>query len=132
MHKKLLTISFTLAALSVVLGAFAAHGLKKIVSDSAVAIFETGVKYQFYHALGIALAAILYKEYTHKIILNAAYFFLAGIIFFSGSLYILTYKEAMSLPGLSFVGPITPLGGFCFIIGWVLLATGIHKKSTNQ
>lgn len=131
MHKKLLTIALILAALSVVLGAFAAHGLKKIVSDSAVSIFETGVKYQFYHALGIALAAMLYKEFTHKIIISAAYFFLAGIIFFSGSLYILTYKEAMSIPGLSFVGPITPLGGFCFIVGWILLAVGIHKKNAN-
>lgn len=127
MHKGYLKTAALLGALSVILGAFAAHGLKKIVDEHTVAVFETGVRYQFYHVFALALVAILYKEYSNKMLVTAGQLFILGTLFFSGSLYLLTFKAAANLDGLNWVGPITPIGGVCFIGGWVCLALGVKK-----
>ena len=127
MHKSYLRIAALLGALSVLLGAFAAHGLKRWVDQTSVSVFETGVRYQFYHVFALALAAILYKEYRNKWMEWSGAFFIIGIIFFSGSLYLLTYKAMAAIDGLRWVGPVTPLGGMFFIIGWICLAVGIKK-----
>lgn len=127
MHKGFIKTAAWLGALAVALGAFGAHKLKELVSEQAVATFETGVKYQFFHVLALLFAGILFSSYPNKYILNAGRFFIAGILLFSGSLYVLTVKTGLVLSGLSWVGPITPLGGLCFIIGWVLLALGVKK-----
>jgi uncharacterized membrane protein YgdD (TMEM256/DUF423 family) len=114
MIKLFLTIAPLLAGLSVALGAFASHGLKDQLTDRALEIFETGTRYQMYHALALFIVAILLSQ-TESVQpwLNASgYAFIAGIILFSGSLY------ALSLSSIKILGAITPIGGIAFIIGW--------------
>ena len=117
-----------LAALSVILGAFGAHALKQFFSEKGLSIFETGVRYQIYHAFALIITGILYKEYGHKFLIYAGRLFVAGIVIFSGSLYILAYTISMGQDGLMWIGAITPLGGVCFITGWIFLAIGVTKK----
>lgn len=102
--------------LAVALGAFAAHGLKARLEPDLLAVFETGVRYQAYHALGLFAAAWLGREYPGRLAPAAAWCFLAGILLFSGSLY------ALSLTGFRKLGMVTPLGGLLFLAGWALLA----------
>lgn len=130
MHKKFLVTAFLLGALSVVLGAFGAHSLKKIegISPDTIASFETGVRYQFYHTLALLAAAILYKEFPGRLLQWAGYFFIAGIVLFSGSLYILTLFKATQLVGMSGIGIITPFGGLFFIAAWILMVAAVVKK----
>ncbi len=128
MHKGFLKTATLLAALSVALGAFGAHSLKQHVSDYAVSIFETGVRYQFYHVFALLAAGILYKEFPNKFIKWAGKLFIIGIIFFCTSLYLLTFIKAAVLPGYDWVGAITPVGGVCFILGWLCLFLGIKRK----
>jgi uncharacterized membrane protein YgdD (TMEM256/DUF423 family) len=132
MHKSFLKTAAILGALSVALGAFAAHALKEKISDYAVNIFETGVRYQFYHVFALLAAGILYKEFHNKFIRWSGLLFLAGIILFSGSLYLLTYIKGAVMPGYSWVGAITPIGGLAFILGWIFLYIGCFKKSMSQ
>jgi uncharacterized membrane protein YgdD (TMEM256/DUF423 family) len=109
MNRTWLGIAAINGALAVIAGAFAAHGLQEHVSLEALSVFETGARYHMYHALAIALAALVPAR-------GAAAAFLAGIVLFSGSLYVL------ALTGLHLMVWITPVGGLCFIVGWVLLA----------
>lgn len=129
MHKAFLQIGTVLGALSVALGAFGAHALKRMVSESAVNIFETGVRYQFYHVFALVITAILYREFSNKWMLWSGNLFIAGIILFSGSLYILTYLKAAVRPGFDWVGAITPVGGLAFIAGWICMLVAILKQS---
>lgn len=132
MHKGFLKTSFVLGTLSVALGAFAAHGLKKIMAAAELATFETGVRYQFYHVFALLITAILYKEYPFKTTLIAGRFFMAGILLFSGSLYLLTLTQATSLEGYKWLGVVTPVGGVCFICGWLLLFVAVSKRNTSR
>ena len=127
MHKGFIQLATFLGGLSVALGAFAAHKLKELVNEQVVGIFETGVRYQFYHVFALALAGVLYKEFSQTWIKYAGYFFIAGIICFSGSLYFLTAKTIIALDGFRWVYIITPIGGLFFITGWVCLGLGITK-----
>jgi len=108
---------FAFAALSgfvaVALGAFGAHGLKPRLSPSMMSAFETAVQYQFYHTLAILGLALLMERLGEKpLLLTAGYFFMGGIVLFSGSLYLL------ALGGPRWLGPITPLGGVTFLLAW--------------
>jgi uncharacterized membrane protein YgdD (TMEM256/DUF423 family) len=123
MHKKFLLTATILGAVSVALGAFGAHALKETLSEQSLNTYEVAVRYQFYHVFALALTAVLYGSYPNKRIINAGRLFIAGIILFSGSLYLL-----VSLPDLRWLGAITPLGGACFIGGWLLLAAGLGKR----
>ncbi len=122
MVKGFLAIAALLAGLSVALGAFASHGLKDKLTERALEIFETATRYQMYHALALALVAVLIMQsesigMTTQPWLNAAgYAFIAGIIVFSGSLY------ALSFSGIKVLGAITPIGGVAFMVGWGCLA----------
>lgn len=95
------------------MGAFGAHKLKSLVAETVVNTYETGIKYQFYHVIALLLTGILYKEFNNKFIKVAGVFFIVGMIFFSGSLYLLTYKETLVLPGLNELSNYT--------IGWFML-----------
>ena len=117
-----------IAALSIMMGAFGAHLLKDILSEKALALYETGIKYQLYHAFALIIAGILYQLSPDKKIKTASTLFLLGILFFSGSLNFLSYKINNNIEGLKWVGPITPLGGLCFIAGWIFLAIGYKRK----
>lgn len=119
--KIVLLLSGVLAGLSVVLGAFAAHGLKSRLADNLLNAFQTGVTYQMYHALALILVVILARLMPHTLWNWSAGLFLAGILCFSGSLY------ALALTGIKWFGPITPLGGLFFIMGWVVFVAAILK-----
>lgn len=114
----ILTGSFFMLS-GVILGAFGAHGLSKVLSEYHLAIFKTGVLYQFIHALGI-LVVMLYAQIfpLSKQSWLSALFFSIGIVFFSGSLYALA-MQAYLMIDLKFLGPITPIGGLFFILGWL-------------
>lgn len=130
MNKKFLIIAALLGALSVALGAFASHQLKAVVSADILQIFETAVKYQMYHALALLATGILLQQFPVKQLHWAASLFIAGIILFSGSLYLLCYIKHQQIPA-TWVGAITPFGGLCFIAGWILLAVGAGRKTTT-
>ena len=129
MQKIFLKTAAVLGALSVILGAFGAHALKQLISDKNLQTFETGVRYQFYHVIALFITGILYKDFTNNYLQWAGRLFCLGILLFSGSLYLLSFIELTDMTGLKWVGAITPLGGVCFIIAWLLLALGISKEN---
>lgn len=109
--------------LAVALGAFAAHGLKARLAPDMLAVFETGVRYQAYHALALFAAAWAGREWpVSRLPPAAAACFLVGILLFSGSLYLL------SLTGLRKLGMVTPIGGLFFLAGWALLAAAPSRS----
>jgi uncharacterized membrane protein YgdD (TMEM256/DUF423 family) len=125
MHKGFLRTAAILALLAVTLGAFGAHGLKQIVPPEAITTFETGVRYQFYHALALLAAGMLFERFPLRSIRYAGICFITGIVLFSGSLYALTLLQATSTVGLRGIGAITPFGGLFFIAGWLCLFLGV-------
>ena len=129
MQKGFLKLGALLGAISVVLGAFGAHTLKQFISEKSLLTFETGVRYQFYHAIALLFTGILYKEFSNKSLLWAGRMFCLGILLFSGSLYFLAIVNLTENAGLKGIGAITPLGGACFIAGWILLFIGVSKKN---
>lgn len=108
--------------LSVVFGAFGAHALKKSLSPELLAIFETGVRYQMYHALALLAAAWAVVIFDTKMIFRAGACFTAGIIIFSGSLYLLVFT------GIKMFGAVTPIGGLLLMMGWFFMILGAAKK----
>ncbi len=110
-----------MALLAVALGAFAAHGLKSRLSPEMLNIFEVGVRYQMYHALGLIAVAWALSRWPESNLNAAGWAFIVGIIIFSGSLYIL------SLTGMRWLGAITPIGGLAFLIGWAILVWSIGR-----
>jgi uncharacterized membrane protein YgdD (TMEM256/DUF423 family) len=118
----------TLSALTgVAFGAFGAHGLKTIISPEMLVVYQTGVTYQMWHALGLILIALLQQQSpTAKLLTSAAYLMFAGIVLFSGSLYALAILDIKAL------GMITPFGGVCFLIAWLLIAVYAVKKKTHS
>jgi len=103
------------AFLAVAAGAFAAHGLKNILSAEYISTFKTAADYQMMHGIGLILIGILNKQNTNRCNIAAAIFMFVGIILFSGSLY------ALTLTGVRWLGIITPFGGLCFLIAWLTL-----------
>lgn len=128
MHKGYLRTAALLGALAVALGAFGAHRLKQLVPAETVSTFETGVRYQFYHVFALLAVAILFSTFSQRWLKYAANCFLAGIILFSGSLYLLTVLKATDTVGLSGIGAITPIGGVFFIAGWLCLFRAFAVK----
>ena len=122
MSKFLISSGALSAALSVMLGAFAAHALKSRMPPETLAVFQTGVQYQFYHSLGLILIGIIVRLTDASVLLTiAGWLMLSGIILFSGSLYLFSFTGIRSL------GLITPVGGTAFIMAWLLLAVGILR-----
>ena len=128
MYKPFLIAAAIIAALAVALGAFGAHALKEKVTESALAVFETGIKYQFYHVFALLAAGILFQNFPNDYMLWSGRLFIAGIILFSGSLYALTFILSSGAENLKWIGAITPFGGLCFIAGWVMMLVGFLKK----
>lgn len=128
MHKGYLKTAALLGALSVMMGAFAAHGLKQYLSLDNFQIFETAVRYQFYHVFALMAVGILYAAFPGKLLEWAGKLFIAGIVLFSGSLYLLCYVKYNQMP-LNWLGAITPFGGAAFIAGWVLLFSAVIKRN---
>lgn len=108
--------------IAVIFGAFGAHALKARLAPEALSVWKTGVEYQFYHGLGLLLLASLGTRISATGQRWASRLFMLGIALFSGSLYILSTKELTGLgTTAAFLGPVTPLGGLCFIGGWITL-----------
>jgi uncharacterized membrane protein YgdD (TMEM256/DUF423 family) len=110
-----------LGALAVGIGAFGAHGLKPLLDAKTIHAFETGVSYHFFHLAALLFCVVKLEQGYSKNINRAYQFFIAGIICFSGSLYGISLGKAFGI-NLSFLGPITPVGGVLLMTGWVLLA----------
>lgn len=127
MHKGFLKTAAILGALSVALGAFAAHGLKQVLPADLLQTFETAVRYQFYHVFALLAVGILYAAFPGKLMQWAGYLFIMGSILFSGSLYLLCYVKHNELP-LNWLGAITPFGGAAFIAGWLMLFAAVAKR----
>lgn len=117
MHRTFLLIGAVAGVVGVALGAFGAHGLRARLTPDMLAVFETGVRYHMYHALAIlGVASIAERLPASRLVLASGWLFLAGIILFSGSLYLL------AVTGVRVLGAITPFGGVAFLLGWGCLA----------
>jgi uncharacterized membrane protein YgdD (TMEM256/DUF423 family) len=110
------------AALAVMLGAFGAHALKARISTELLAVYQTGVQYHFYHALGLVLVGLAIQQWPDSLVLKwSGGLMLAGIVLFSGSLY------GLSLGELRWLGPVTPFGGAAFIAAWAAFVIAVLK-----
>lgn len=125
MYKPALLSGSLLAALAVILGAFGAHYLKTIFTPELLQSFETGVRYQFYHAIALLFIGLLATQSGIKSLKLTYAFMLAGILLFSGSIYILCFLKSTGTIGLSGIGALTPIGGICFIVAWLSLINAI-------
>ncbi len=125
MARTFLTLGAFFAALAVAAGAFGSHTLKATLSPDLLAVFETGVRYQMYHALALLLVGVVAGPTPTSWFRWAGWLFVAGTLLFSGSLYVL------SLTGLRWLGAVTPLGGVAFLVAWALVGWGVSKRSTE-
>lgn len=125
MQKTYMVIAVLSALLANLLGAFAAHALKGTLDAFSLAVFQTGVQYQFYHSLALLMLSILMFHIKNKWLNYAGVGFILGYFLFSGSLYLL------SITGIKWLGIITPFGGLAFLAGWLLLLIGILKADYN-
>lgn len=126
MEKKIISTAAFLGMTAIVLGAFGAHALKKFLSADQLISFETGVKYQMYHALFLLFLGPM-TSISEKAKKRVFQMIVLGIIFFSGSIYLLTTK-AISGIDFKFLGIITPIGGTLLIVGWTLFLWNILNK----
>ena len=122
MQRLFLSFAALSGFLSVSLGAFAAHGLKHRITPEALALWQTGVQYQMYHALALLAVGLLYQTQVSKALKLSGLAFILGSFLFSGSLY------ALALGAPSIVGLITPFGGLSFLAGWVALLVHVLRR----
>ena len=121
--RRFVIVGALLLALATALGAWAAHGLGRLIDPAGVATFRTGVEYHFYHALGLlALGIVAERCGNDAWLTRGGWLLVAGIALFSGSLYILAFG------GGRFLGPVTPLGGLCLIAGWLCAAIAVARQ----
>ncbi len=114
--------------LAVVIGAFGAHALVDKIPAASLLSYKTGVSYQFYHTLAAMMSLILLRIHKSKFFYWATFCFLVGILLFSGSIYLLTTKALTDISFTNILGPITPIGGLFFMVGWLLLMLGFIKE----
>jgi uncharacterized membrane protein YgdD (TMEM256/DUF423 family) len=119
--KQFLTIAAIAGGLTVAIGAFGAHGLKSHLSDAMLTVYQTGVHYQGLHSMALFGTGLLLQRHDTRPGRLAAWMFLAGILLFSGSLYLL------AVSGIRWLGMITPIGGSAWIVGWVSLALASQR-----
>lgn len=112
--RRLIAVGCILAGIGVAAGAFGAHMLKTMLEPPMLAAYDTGTRYQMYHAFGMILAGMAARLYGDPRVVTAGWIFAVGMVMFCGSLY------GIALAGQKWLGPITPLGGLTFIIGWGL------------
>jgi uncharacterized membrane protein YgdD (TMEM256/DUF423 family) len=120
MNKRIIISASIFGALAVVLGAFGAHSLRKILSPEQMDIWHTAVQYHFYHTFALLFLST-FARFKNKIINFSAYCFSIGIFLFSGSLYLMALKNILVVGSANILGPITPIGGLFFILGWLSL-----------
>ena len=123
MNKKIIITASLFGMLAVITGAFGAHGLKEKITAAHLEVWHTAVQYNFYHVFALLFLST-FARFKNNLIVISFYFFVFGIVLFSGSLYLLSCRDILGLsPGLiKTLGPITPIGGLLFIMGWLILA----------
>jgi len=124
--KQTLSLAALSGMLAVALGAFGAHVLKGIISFEMLEVYKTGVQYQFYHTFALLAVGVLMYFNPSKALKWSAYLFIAGIVLFSGSLYVL------AVSGIKAVGIITPFGGIVWIVAWLLLIIHCQKYLSSK
>lgn len=130
MDKRILSTGAILGMIAIILGAFGAHALKKVLSIEQLSTFETGVRYQMYHALFLLFFGLM-KDIPQKTKKVIYFLVLFGVILFSGSIYLLATNHLTSFD-FKIIGFVTPIGGLLLILGWgVLLMNIMNKKSQN-
>jgi uncharacterized membrane protein YgdD (TMEM256/DUF423 family) len=129
MEKKIIITAIILGVMAIILGAFGAHALKKILSSEQLVSFETGVRYQMYHALFLLFLGN-FSFLTSKDKLVVFYLIILGVVLFSGSIYLLTTNGITGLK-TKFLGPVTPIGGIILIFSWLYLLYALIVKNTN-
>nr|WP_315165194.1 DUF423 domain-containing protein [uncultured Flavobacterium sp.] len=130
MNKRILSTGAILGMIAIILGAFGAHALKKVLSIEQLSTFETGVRYQMYHALFLLFFGLM-KDIPQKTKKVIYFLVLFGVILFSGSIYLLATNDLTSFD-FKIIGFVTPIGGLLLILGWgVLLMNIMNKKSQN-
>lgn len=127
MKKSILLKGSILGGLAVILGAFGAHALKAVLTTEQLISFETGVRYQMYHALVLILLFVITSKINHAFFNRAAQFVFWGVLLFSGSIYLLTLKNMLDIEFLKYIAPITPIGGGLLIVGWLFILLGSFK-----
>lgn len=127
---------FGIAAFCVFMGAFASHILKEMIEPADIVIFDTGTKYMFYHAIAISFISLSHRKFHQNILDLTMLLFIGGIVFFTGSLYLLATRNVWGDESYIWLGALTPIGGVLFISAWVLLISkgfikAGHEKSTG-
>ncbi|HSQ50522.1 MAG TPA: DUF423 domain-containing protein [Nitrospiraceae bacterium] len=121
--QRFLMLGAILAGSGVAAGAFGAHALKEILDAPMLQVFETATRYVMYHAFGLCIVSLAMDRYPEQGLGKSGWFFIAGILLFSGSLYV------VSLAGIRWMGAVTPAGGLAFMIGWLLLGWGVWRAA---
>ncbi len=121
--RQILALGAVLAGVAVATGAFGAHMLRPRLSDRMMEVFETGVHYHMFHSLALLFSGWALIQFESGIFRKAAWAFVAGIVIFSGSLYVLALSD------IRWLGAMTPIGGVCFLTGWGCLAKGFFHRS---
>ncbi|QMT59835.1 DUF423 domain-containing protein [Legionella sp. PC997] len=124
MFKRFIAIGASSAMVATILGSFAAHHLKTQFSEYQMHLFQTGVFYQFIHSLALLFIGVILWHLNNQFIRVSGWLFFIGILLFPGSLYLMSLMQVKAL------GLITPIGGTCFICGWILLAMGMYTTNT--
>ena len=127
MSKRILVTASLFGATAVILGAFGAHGLKRLIDQNALDIWAKGVEYQFYHTFALLILYVIAKDRKTRNLKLAGLFFTFGILLFSGSLYLLATRSITNIGFVNYIGPVTPIGGLLFICGWVSLLLAALK-----
>jgi len=126
MHTKFLLLAAISAFIGVAAGAFGAHGLEPILSADLLAVYETGVRYELFHAAGLLFVGLAADRWPKAGWGRVGWMFVAGTVLFSGSLYLL------ALTGVRWLGAVTPLGGVCFLLGWIFAAAASLRSVSSD
>ncbi len=128
MKKQIIITAAIFGAIAVMTGAFGAHGLQATISPKNLEVWHTAVQYQFYHIFALLFLSTVAQSKS-KLIAAVYYLFTFGIIFFCGSLYLLSCRDLLGWGWLSVMGPITPIGGLLFIAGWVTMGIAAFRNN---
>lgn len=124
-----LRTSFLLLAIAVLMGAFGAHTLRDELSPDQLEAWKTAVFYHFIHALGMVLVSLMQaQKVLHSRVRIALQLLFAGIMLFSGSLYLLSTKDLLGIASWAWLGPLTPLGGICFVAAWLMCVFSVARN----
>jgi uncharacterized membrane protein YgdD (TMEM256/DUF423 family) len=131
MKKRIIITAAAFGVLAVIAGAFGAHALQGLLSQKNINVWHTAVQYQFYHVFALLYLSTL-TRYRTRFINDCYYMFTFGIVFFCGSLYLLSCRDILDWRWLPVMGPVTPLGGLFFIAGWVTLGIAALKNKLSE